>query len=132
MSAIGVVLLAAGGSGRMGTPKQLLNFGGKPLVRHCAEVALAAFQPVIAVVGASAPDVEAALAGLPVQVVHNERWEQGVGTSIQAGVRRAAELGLDGVVLLPADQPLVTAEAWRLVAEAPPTGTAPLRASLMT
>jgi molybdenum cofactor cytidylyltransferase len=94
----------------MGTPKQLLPFGGKPLVRHCAEVALAAFQPLIAVVGASAAAIEAALAGLPVQVVHNELWEHGVGTSIQAGVRRAAELGLEGVVLLPADQPLVTAE----------------------
>ena len=97
MSAIGVVLLAAGGSGRMGTPKQLLPFGGKPLVRHCAEVALAAFQPLIAVVGASAVEVEAALAGLPVQVVHNVLWERGVGTSIQAGVSRAEELGLEGV-----------------------------------
>jgi molybdenum cofactor cytidylyltransferase len=117
VSAIGVVLLAAGGSGRMGTPKQLLPFGGKPLVRHCAEVALAAFQPVIAVVGASAAEVEAALAGLPVQVVHNVLWERGVGTSIQTGVRRAEELGLEGVVLLPADQPLVTAEHLRALEE---------------
>jgi len=113
MSAIGVVLLAAGGSGRMGTPKQLLEFGGKPLVRHSAEVALAAFESLIAVVGASAAEVEAALAGLPVQVVHNARWKDGVGTSIQAGVQRAAELGLEGVVLLPADQPLVTADHLR-------------------
>ena len=94
----------------MDTPKQFLPFRGKPLVRHCAEVALAAFQPTIAVVGASVAKVEAALAGLPVEVVHNERWEHGVGTSIQAGVRRAAELGLDGVVLSLADQPLVTPE----------------------
>ena len=57
MSAIGVVLLAAGGSGRMGTPKQLLHFDGKPLVRHSAEVALAAFESLIAVVGASAAEV---------------------------------------------------------------------------
>ena len=129
MNAIGVVLLAAGGSGRMGTPKQLLPFGGKPLVRHCAEVALAAFQPVIAVVGASAPDVEAALEGLPVQVVHNALWEQGVGTSIQAGVRRAEELGLDGVVLLPADQPLVTTEHLRGLREKQGTSAKPIVAS---
>ena len=129
MSTVGVVLLAAGGSGRMGTPKQLLPFGGKPLVRHCAEVALAAFQPVIAVVGASAAEVEAALAGLPVQVVHNALWEHGVGTSIHAGVRRAAELDLEGVVLLPADQPLVTAEHLRGLQEKQGTSGKPIVAS---
>ena len=129
MSAIGVVLLAAGGSGRMGTPKQLLPFGGKPLVRHCAEAALAAFQPLIAVVGASAAEVEAALAGVPVQVVHNVLWERGVGTSIQAGVRRAEELGLEGVVLLPADQPLVTAEHLRALREKHGTSGKPIVAS---
>ena len=129
MSAIGVVLLAAGGSGRMGTPKQLLQFNGKPLVRHCTEVALAAFQPVIAVVGASAAEVEAALVGLPVQVVHNVRWEHGVGTSIQAGVRRATELDLEGVVLLPADQPLVTAEHLRGLRDKQRTSGKPIVAS---
>jgi molybdenum cofactor cytidylyltransferase len=129
VSAIGVVLLAAGGSGRMGTPKQLLPFGGKPLVRHCAEVALAACQPVIAVVGASAAEVEAALAGLPVQVVHNALWEHGVGTSIHAGVSRAAELGLEGVVLLPADQPLVTTEHLRALREKQGTSGKPIVAS---
>jgi len=129
VSAIGVVLLAAGGSGRMGTPKQLLPFGGKPLVRHCAEVALAAFQPLIAVVGASAAEVEASLTGLPVQVVHNVLWERGVGTSIQAGVRRAEELGLEGVVLLPADQPLVTAEHLRGLREKQGTSGKPIVAS---
>ena len=129
MSAIGVVLLAAGGSGRMGTPKQLLEFGGKPLVRHSAEVALAAFESLIAVVGASAAEVEAALAGLPVQVVHNARWKDGVGTSIQAGVQRAAELGLEGVVLLPADQPLVTADHLRALREHQGTSGKPIVAS---
>jgi molybdenum cofactor cytidylyltransferase len=129
VSAIGVVLLAAGGSGRMGTPKQLLPFGGKPLVRHCAEVALAAFQPLIAVVGASAAEVEAALTGLPVQVVQNVLWERGVGTSIQAGVRRAEELGLEGVVLLPADQPLVTAEHLCALVEKQATSGKPIVAS---
>jgi len=113
----------------MGTPKQLLPFGGKPLVRHCAEVALAAFQPVIAVVGASAAEVEAALSGLPVQIVHNALWEHGVGTSIHAGVSRAAELGLAGVVLLPADQPLVTAEHLRALREKQETSGKPIVAS---
>jgi molybdenum cofactor cytidylyltransferase len=113
----------------MGTPKQLLPFGGKPLVRHSAEVALAAFQPLIAVVGAGAAEVEAALAGLPVQFVHNALWEHGVGTSIQAGVRRAAEIGLEGVVLLPADQPLVTADHLRALRQSQGTSGKPIVAS---
>jgi len=113
----------------METPKQLLPFRGKPLVRHSAEVALAAFQPLIAVVGANAAEVEAALAGLPVQVVHNPLWERGVGTSIQAGVSRAEELGLEGVVLLPADQPLVTAEHLSALREKQETSGKPIVAS---
>ena len=129
MRAVGLVLLAAGSSSRMGTQKQLLPFRGKPLVRHCAEVALAAFQPLIVVVGASAPEVEAALAGLPVQIVYNERWEHGMGTSIQAGVRRAAELGLEGVVLSLADQPLVTAEYLSGLVEKQETSGEPIVAS---
>jgi len=110
-------------------PKQLLPFEGKPMVRHCAEVALAAFQPVIAVVGAGAAEVEAALAGLPVQVVHNALWEDGVGTSIHAGVSRAAELRLEGVVLWPADQPLVTAEHLCALRENQGTSGKPIVAS---
>ena len=53
MANYAVVILAAGSSSRMGEPKQLLRYAGKPLARHAAETALAAGGgPVIVVLGA--------------------------------------------------------------------------------
>ncbi len=109
MSEIGMVLLAAGASSRMGSPKQLLEYKGRPLVRHAVEVALkSGLGRVIVVVGARAAEVREALTGAPVEIVENAEWETGIGSSIRAGVLRAEELELAGIVLALADQPLVS------------------------
>jgi molybdenum cofactor cytidylyltransferase len=112
------LILAAGASARMGRPKQLLDWGGRALVRVAAEVALAArLDPVLAVVGGAREDVEAALAGLPLRFVVNADYAAGQSTSLRAGV---SALGpeLDGAVVLLGDQPLITAAiVERLVAE---------------
>jgi CTP:molybdopterin cytidylyltransferase MocA len=101
------VLLAAGASRRMGRPKQLLVWRGDTLVRRAACAALeAGVDELIAVVGASADEVAAALAGLDARVVHHERWAEGLGSSIAAGARAASG---DAVLLLLADQPGVDA-----------------------
>jgi len=115
----GLILLAAGSSTRMGEPKQLMDYRGKPLVRHAVDTALAsACRPVIMVLGANAGAISAVVRDLPVETVENSRWSEGMGTSIQAGVRVAAERELDGVILALADQPLVTAEIYdRLAAQ---------------
>ena len=114
----GLILLAAGGSTRMGEPKQLMDYLGKPLVRHAVDTALAsACSPVIVVLGANARSISEAIRDLPVETVENSRWSEGMGTSIQSGVRAAAERELDGVILALADQPLVTPEIYdRLMA----------------
>ena len=105
----GTVLLAAGGSSRMGTAKQLLDYQGKPLVRHAAEVALASIcGRVIVVLGCRSGEIRPALEGLPVAILENADWEGGMGTSIRAGIEVAKRESLDGVVLALADQPLVT------------------------
>ena len=110
MPSFGIVLLAAGGSTRMGSPKQLLPYRGRPLLRHATEVALAAeCGPVIVVLGSQPDEIALALAGLPVEMVVNPRWEEGMGTSIHAGVEAAQSRGLDGIILGLGDQPLVTA-----------------------
>ena len=118
------ILLAAGESSRMGSPKQLLEFQGKPLIRHAAEVALGTVcEAVVVVLGAHAGLIREALSGLPVEVVENGRWAEGMGTSIQAGLRLAEELGFDGAILALADQPFVTSAILdRLVAEHERTG----------
>lgn len=109
----GLVLLAAGASTRMGRPKQLLPVGGRPLVRHAAEAALAApVSPVVVVLGAHAGETAPVLDGLRTHVVTNDNWRDGMGTSIRAGVRAALRLdpALAAVIIALADQPGVPAK----------------------
>jgi CTP:molybdopterin cytidylyltransferase MocA/uncharacterized damage-inducible protein DinB len=82
------VLLAAGASRRLGTPKQLLvEFDGVPRVRRAAAQLLdAGCSPVLVVTGAFADEVGAALRGLPVILVHNAAHADGMGTSIACGM----------------------------------------------
>jgi len=104
---LAAVLLAAGGSRRLGRPKQLLVWRGEPLVRRAARAALeAGVDELIAVVGAEREAVARALDGLGVRVVENERWAEGIGGSIAAGVRAASGAA---VLLMLADQPGVDA-----------------------
>lgn len=106
---IGAIVLAAGQSSRMGSPKQLAPFDGKPLIRHATEIVLASRARSVAVVlGSSAMRIAPALNGLPVRIAMNQRWPEGMGTSIQAGLDALAEDDLDGVLLTLGDQPLVT------------------------
>ena len=111
-------MLAAGEGSRMGsqmgshmgTPKQLLDMGGKPMVRHVVDQAMrSACFPLVVVVGANPDAVRAALDGSGAAIVENPRWKQGMGTSIQAGLRILDARGVDGVILMLADQPLITA-----------------------
>lgn len=113
-----IILLAAGNSSRMGSLKQLLDYNGKPLVQHAAEVALASgCAKVVVVVGANAAQVAGALTDMPVEIVQNTLWAEGMGTSIQAGVRAVEALGLPGAILALADQPLITPAILRNLAD---------------
>ena len=104
---VGGVVLAAGGSKRMGTTKQLLPWRGKPLVRHVAEKALATgLNPVVVVTGAAAEEVKNALAGLAVEIVHNAGWETGQASSIRAGVQ-ALKDRCGAAVFLLSDMPQI-------------------------
>lgn len=94
----------------MGRSKQLLPLGGKTLVWQTANAACRAnVGEVIVVTGAEGDRVKAVLADLPLQVVHNEKWQAGQATSVRAGVL-ALNAETQAVIFLPADQPLVTAE----------------------
>ncbi|GAB2951772.1 nucleotidyltransferase family protein [Hymenobacter coalescens] len=113
---IAAVLLAAGASTRMGQPKQLLPYEGRSLLRRAAETALqAGCTPVIIVTGALHAELAADVRGLPVQLVHNDVWEAGLGTSIGVGVQAVEEAAPEAaaVLVLLSDQPLVTPELLR-------------------
>lgn len=104
------VVLAAGGSSRLGKPKQLLALAGQPLVRRAALAALGSrAQRTIVVTGAAAETVEAALAGLAVELVRCADWQSGLAASLRAGVAAASARGPASVLLLLADQPAVDA-----------------------
>ncbi len=81
------VILAAGGSTRFGSPKQLARWGHKTFIEHAADVALASqARPVILVLGAEVERCRAALAGRPVQILVNEDWAEGQSASMRAGL----------------------------------------------
>jgi molybdenum cofactor cytidylyltransferase len=109
-----VILLAAGNSIRMGVPKQLLDFGGQPLLRHAVETAQASgCDRTIVVLGANEGEIRPALDGLDVEIVVNERWAEGMGTSIQTGLRALENSDAGGAILTLADQPFVTSDFLR-------------------
>jgi molybdenum cofactor cytidylyltransferase len=110
---IGIVILAAGASIRMGTPKQLLSFRGSSLLRHTAETALLCDAGFVTVVlGANAEQIRPELAGLPVGIVENADWPAGMGSSLRAGLQSllAAHPEAAAAIFLVCDQPLLSAE----------------------
>jgi molybdenum cofactor cytidylyltransferase len=107
---VGLVILAAGASTRLGTPKQLLRYGGQSLLFHAAQAAVASVcQPVVIVLGADAPRFKPEVADLPVQVVENLNWIEGMGASIRTGINTFSDQ-VDAAVLMLCDQPFVSVE----------------------
>ena len=105
---VAALLLAAGGSTRLGSPKQLLLKKGQPLVRRMAQAALdAGCDPVAVVLGAEAVAVGMALDGLPLQPVLNPHWRQGMASSLRAGLEA---LPSGPVLILLCDQIAVDAD----------------------
>ncbi|KAA0989305.1 nucleotidyltransferase family protein [Dyadobacter aurulentus] len=126
-SSIGIIILAAGNSSRLGEPKQLLLFQHKTLLRHIAEIAVEiADQKVIVVTGSSAALIENEVSKLPCQTVFNGHWLDGMASSIVKGITALNESypDISGCIIAVSDQPFVTAEIFQnLIAEAN-TGTA--------
>jgi len=104
------VILAAGQAKRMGQPKQLLPLDGKPLIWQVAAAACRSeLDQVLVVTGAYAAEVELAVTGLPLEVVHNQSWESGQSHSVVTAVL-AAPAEAAAMLFLLADQPLVDEE----------------------
>jgi len=108
----GAVILAAGASTRMGTPKQLLELKGRPLLVHAIEAALASSAwPVVVVLGANLEKIRPAIARLPVIVTENPAWSEGMAASLRAGVTTLQQFSrsLDAALFALCDQPAFSA-----------------------
>ncbi|MCA0959447.1 nucleotidyltransferase family protein [Muricauda ruestringensis] len=107
---IAVVVLAAGGSTRLGRPKQLVEFKGKTLLKHTMdEVDDLGFHTKILVLGARQEEIQNKIDPKGFKVVINTDWEQGMASSIKVGLKAAIaeEEGLDHVLFLVSDQPFL-------------------------
>ncbi|MEP0821745.1 MAG: nucleotidyltransferase family protein [Ignavibacterium sp.] len=103
-----IVLLAAGGSERLGSPKQLLSYQGTTLIRHLIKVALdSRARGVTVVLGANANLIEPEIVRLHVKITKNPEWKTGMASSIRTAVALLRDSS-DAVLFMVSDQPLVT------------------------
>lgn len=108
----GAIILAAGASTRMGSPKQLLLLDGQPLVVRAATAALdAGAWPVVVVLGAHVEKIRPVLSRLPVLVVENSAWPEGMAASIRTGITTLGQFSrtLDAALIALCDQPAFSA-----------------------
>ena len=112
MSKIPIILLAAGNSSRMGSPKQLLPWGEKSLIEHQAEKLLSTGNSVLVVLGANAEQIIPVIENMKIQVVVNQNWQTGMGSSIASGISEMLKENhdADGVIIALLDQPFVSVE----------------------
>lgn len=110
---LGAMLLAAGGSSRLGRTKQLLKFEGETLLRRATRsLADSVYFPVVVVLGAENDSSLSEIDGLAVYNLINESWADGMSSSIRQGLERLFEIEpkLDGVLITLCDQPKISTE----------------------
>jgi molybdenum cofactor cytidylyltransferase len=106
---LAAVILSGGASQRMGSPKALLPYQGRPFLEHLLQVTTHAKIGVRRVVlGAHAERIADAVRLAADEVVINEQWEQGQLSSIQAGIR-SLPAATHGIILCLIDHPLISA-----------------------
>ncbi len=117
---IGVILLAAGASVRLGKAKQLLEFRNQTLLRRSAETAQQISARVVVTLGAQSEITRREIEDLPVSIAENKDWEAGMSSSVKIGLEKLLETNekLDGVIIMVCDQPFISGELLKkIVAE---------------
>jgi|SRR6185503_7260441 len=106
----GIIILAAGPSSRLGQPKQNLVYKGKTLLQRTIETATASVcERIVVVLGANLDMIMPTIKNYSIEVVENTEWQEGIASSIRAGVRRmlVPEPKVQSVILMLCDQPHV-------------------------
>jgi len=115
------MILAAGESRRLGWPKQLLMYEGETLLNRTIRLASeAGATPVLVVLGAQTAAIRGSIQSSSVITVHNDRWRQGMGRTVEAGMRTLTFCApaAEGVLLMACDQPRLTADHLRALLNA--------------
>jgi CTP:molybdopterin cytidylyltransferase MocA len=122
------MVLAAGAARRFGSPKQLAELDGVPLLQHAIDAMLAVpgLDRVVVVLGAAAEHVAAAVKFADAEPVVCPDWEEGMAASLRCGVEAAGDA--DWVVVTLGDQPGMTPEAIEAVIAATDTDADAVRA----
>jgi molybdenum cofactor cytidylyltransferase len=118
MKQVAALVLAAGASRRLGSPKQMAMLGGETLLERSVRAAReAGLMPILVVVGAEWESVLARSSLGDVVTIVNEEWAEGMASSIRLGVRALELAGAEvrGVLLMACDQPAVTGQHLQLV-----------------
>lgn len=109
-NSIGIAILAAGESTRLGTPKQLLKYKGKTLIKYITEVALGdGTSDVSIILGSDASALRRELDGLPVTIIENPKWKEGLSSSIVTATE-SLHHSHDAILFMTVDQPMVTSD----------------------
>ena len=106
---LAAVILSGGASSRMGSPKALVSYQGRPFLEHLLSVTI---HPAIGVrrvvLGPDAEAIAKDITLAPDEIVINHDWEKGQLSSIHAALNSLPP-NTDGIVLCPVDHPLVSA-----------------------
>jgi CTP:molybdopterin cytidylyltransferase MocA len=115
-SAIPAIILAAGASRRLGQPKQLVRYNGETLLERAIRItAESGAAPILAVLGAHHEQISSSISFGPAFATFNPHWEQGIASSIHAGLETIEVLApaASGALVLPCDQLRLSADHLR-------------------
>lgn len=120
------LLLAAGSSSRMGNPKMLLSFNGKTFLQHAIdEIKGSGAHNLVVVTGCYHQQLTPILLPQQIDFIENKNWDEGMGTSIQAGVARILQQypHSENIIIAVCDQPYISSSLFdRLIAANTETG----------
>ena len=117
---IGLIILAAGASVRMGKPKQSLEFDGKTLLQRAVQTAHESERrPIVVVLGEQIDVLKNEIKDFDVQIAENADWKNGMGSSIKTGLEKVLEINdqINGVLIMVCDQPFVSPELINQIVE---------------
>jgi len=116
---ISLILLAAGESSRLGTPKQLLMYKGKNLMQHTIDMTLTLGMDTFIVLGAYGEKILKQVNTYDAKIVENVEWNEGLSSSIRKGLEGVlnSNPNTEAVILVLCDQPFLSAEILRQILE---------------